>query len=165
MFFSILCFSDYRGTLLYYVCLITGAPCLSFDILSDTLGEKREEFPLTCYGVSGSQSAKGQQNHVIVLKMSNLHRTTKPKSEEDEEESDSESDEDEDKKPELETALIKHAGCINRIRVTFERNKNTIFTAFLNFSFNRYPGKKKNSYLTSIKEEKCFVALLMNAVK
>ena len=117
---------------------------MSFDILSDTLGEKREEFPLTCYGVSGSQSAKGQQNHVIVLKMSNLHQTTKPKSEEDEEESDSESDEDEDKKPELETALIKHAGCINRIRVNFERNKNTIFTAFLNFSFNRYPGKKKN---------------------
>ena len=148
---------------MYYVFLITGAPCLSFDILSDTLGEKREEFPLTCYGVSGSQSAKGQQNHVIVLKMSNLHRTTKPKSEEDEEESDSESDEDEDKKPELETALIKHAGCINRIRVTFERNKNTIFTAFLNFSFNRYPGKKKNSYLTSIQEEKCFVVLLMQS--
>lgn len=115
---------------------------MSFDTLSDSLGDKREEYPLTCYAVSGSQSAKGQQNHVIVIKMSNLHRTSKPKSE-DAEESDSESDEDEDSKPELETALVKHAGCVNRIRVRqvllkifFKRNKFIRFLRhFLVFSF------------------------------
>lgn len=97
---------------------------MSFDTLSDSLGDKREEYPLTCYAVSGSQSAKGQQNHVIVIKMSNLHRTSKPKSDEDAEESESESDEDEDSKPELETALVKHAGCVNRIRVKHQFYKN-----------------------------------------
>jgi ribosome assembly protein RRB1 len=59
-----------------------GAPCLSFDILQDSLGEKRETFPLTCYCVSGSQSEHGHLNHVIVMKMENLHRTTKEKKEE-----------------------------------------------------------------------------------
>lgn len=49
--------------------------------------------------------------------MSNLTRTSKPKDENDEEESDSDSDEDDDSKPELETALVKHTGCVNRIRV------------------------------------------------
>lgn len=106
----------------------TGAPCLSFDTLSDSLGDKREEYPLTCYAVSGSQSAKGQQNHVIVIKMSNLHRTSKPKSDEDAEESESESDEDEDSKPELETALVKHAGCVNRIRATTIGEKHVAAT-------------------------------------
>lgn len=106
---------------------IKGAPCLSFDTLSDSLGDKREEYPLTCYAVSGSQSAKGQQNHVIVIKMGNLHRTSKPKSDEDAEESESESDEDEDSKPELETALVKHAGCVNRIRVKHQFYKKNLF--------------------------------------
>lgn len=99
---------------------------MSFDTLSDSLGDKREEYPLTCYAVSGSQSAKGQQNHVIVIKMSNLHRTSKPKSDEDAEESESESDEDEDSKPELETALVKHAGCVNRIRVKHQFYKKSL---------------------------------------
>lgn len=108
---------------------------MSFDTLSDSLGDKREEYPLTCYAVSGSQSAKGQQNHVIVIKMSNLHRTSKPKSDEDAEESDSESDEDEDSKPELETALVKHAGCVNRIRVKHQFYKNS-FLKYMNLNIS-----------------------------
>jgi ribosome assembly protein RRB1 len=116
---------------------LTGAPCLSFDILLDTLGDKREEFPLTCYGVSGSQSAKGHQNHVIVLKMSNLNRTSKPKDGEDEEDSDSDSDEDEDSKPELETALIKHTGCVNRIRVCHALKNYIMFLSMFTTVYTR----------------------------
>ncbi|XP_071132450.1 glutamate-rich WD repeat-containing protein 1-like [Mytilus edulis] len=100
----------------------TGAPCLSFDIIPDSLGDKRETFPLTCYCASGSQSEHGHLNHVIVMKMENLHRTTKEKKESDENEDESDEDEeeedDEEKKPELETASIKHSGSVNRIRVT-----------------------------------------------
>jgi ribosome assembly protein RRB1 len=84
--------------------------------LQDLLGEKRETFPLTCYCVSGSQSEHGHLNHVIVMKMENLHRTTKEKKEEteeeDEESEEEEEEEDDEKQPELETALIKHNGAI-----------------------------------------------------
>ena len=58
---------------------IIGAPCLSFDVLQDSLGENREDFPLTCYIVAGTQAERGKTNHVIVMKMGNLHRTSKPK--------------------------------------------------------------------------------------
>lgn len=40
----------------------TGAPCLSFDIIGDQLGENREIFPQTCYIVAGTQAAKAHVN-------------------------------------------------------------------------------------------------------
>lgn len=58
------------------------------------------------------------------MKMENLHRTTKEKKESDENEDESDEDEeeedDEEKKPELETASIKHSGSVNRIRVGYK---------------------------------------------
>lgn len=82
------------------------------------MGENRETFPLTCYAVSGTQSEKGQLNNVIVMKMSNLHKIkVKSKDNEDDDSSDDE-DEDDTQQPELETALLKHTGSINRIRVS-----------------------------------------------
>uniref|UniRef100_A0A1L8DX10 Glutamate-rich WD repeat-containing protein 1 n=1 Tax=Nyssomyia neivai TaxID=330878 RepID=A0A1L8DX10_9DIPT len=96
----------------------TGAPCLSFDIIPDDLGERREEFPLTAYLVAGTQAARTHVNNVIVMKMSNLHRTSK---EENADESESDEEEEEippEKLPQMQCALIKHQGCINRIRVT-----------------------------------------------
>ena len=99
----------------------SGAPCLSFDVLPDDLGENRDSFPMTCYMVAGTQAERGKTNRVIVMKMSNLHRTkeTRKEKEENDEEEDSNSEsEDEDEKPELETALMTHSsGCVNRIRV------------------------------------------------
>ena len=70
--------------------------------------------------VAGTQTQRDKTNHVIVMKMSNLHRTTRPRDDEDSDggESSSES-EDEDEKPELETALVPHkTGSVNRIRVS-----------------------------------------------
>jgi ribosome assembly protein RRB1 len=60
---------------------------LSFDVLPDNLGSGREEFPLTCYIVGGTQADRAQANCVIVMKLSNLCKTQKS-SESDEEESD-----------------------------------------------------------------------------
>lgn len=40
----------------------TGAPCLSFDIVRDQLGENRDAFPLSCYIVAGTQAAKAHVN-------------------------------------------------------------------------------------------------------
>lgn len=40
----------------------TGAPCLSFDIVRDQLGDSRESFPMSCYMVAGTQAAKAHVN-------------------------------------------------------------------------------------------------------
>jgi len=53
-------------------------PCLSFDILRDGLGDQREEFPLTAYTVAGTQADTTQpdvHNSLLVMKMSQMHRT------------------------------------------------------------------------------------------
>lgn len=109
----------------------TGAPCLSFDIIRDDLGDARKDFPMTAYIVSGTQAARTHVNSVIVMKMSNLHRTSKER-DEDEESDSSDDDEDEEpeeeaKKPKMECALIKHQGCVNRIRST--RMENNVLAA------------------------------------
>lgn len=40
----------------------TGAPCLSFAVLSDNLGMGRSAFPHTAYIVAGTQAAKTHTN-------------------------------------------------------------------------------------------------------
>lgn len=93
----------------------TTAPCLSFDIIPDDLGNSRSEFPHTCYLVAGTQAETSAQNSIIVMKLSNLKRTFKEQKEEMEDSEDSDS-EDEDEGPELEAASINHSGAVNRVR-------------------------------------------------
>lgn len=40
----------------------TGAPCLSFDIIKDNLGNNRETYPLTSYLVAGTQASSAHLN-------------------------------------------------------------------------------------------------------
>ncbi|XP_011505507.1 PREDICTED: glutamate-rich WD repeat-containing protein 1 [Ceratosolen solmsi marchali] len=94
----------------------TGAPCLSFDIIKDDLGNSRETYPLTMYLVTGTQATKAHVNNLLVIKMSNLHGT-KIKDNSEDESSDSE-EEDEIKSPAMSVASIKHQGCVNRVRCT-----------------------------------------------
>nr|CAJ82130.1 glutamate-rich WD repeat containing 1 [Xenopus tropicalis] len=98
----------------------TGAPCLSFDVIRDTLGENRTDYPLTMYLCAGTQADSAQGNRMLVMKMYNLHRTSKEKKDDsDSESSDSGEEEDEEeKKPQLELAMVPHYGGINRIRVS-----------------------------------------------
>lgn len=94
----------------------SGAPCLSFDVIQDNLGENRDSYPLTAYIVAGTQAARTHANNVIIMKMSNLNKTGEDDDDEDE---DAElSDDDEESKPVMYSAMIKHLGCINRIRST-----------------------------------------------
>lgn len=99
----------------------TGAPCLSFDIICDELGNDRSSFPMTAYVVAGTQSARTHVNNLIVMKMDNLYKT-QPVDENAEENAVVSDDEDvipagyEIKTPQLTAALIKHQGCVNRVR-------------------------------------------------
>lgn len=52
-------------------------PCLSFDTLRDNLGDERSRFPATCYVAAGTQADVAKNNEVLVMKMSQLHRTQK----------------------------------------------------------------------------------------
>lgn len=110
----------------------TGAPCLSFDIIPDELGECREKYPLTAYMVAGTQASRTHVNNLIVMKMHNLHKTQEDEDQDDEDE-ELDDDEDEDlgnevaKKPHMTCALIKHQGCVNRVRAS--KLGNSVFAA------------------------------------
>ncbi|XP_059475367.1 glutamate-rich WD repeat-containing protein 1 [Neocloeon triangulifer] len=97
----------------------TGSPCLSFDIVSDSLGADRP-FPLTSYLVAGTQGERKNANHLISIKMSNLRKTLKEekkeKSDDDDEDSDSDSEAEADELPRLDCTMMPHKGCINRVR-------------------------------------------------
>uniref|UniRef100_A0A8C9KC46 Glutamate rich WD repeat containing 1 n=1 Tax=Panthera tigris altaica TaxID=74533 RepID=A0A8C9KC46_PANTA len=94
----------------------TGAPCLSFDIVRDHLGDSRTELPLTLYLCAGTQAESAQSNRLMMLRMHNLHGTKPPPSEGSDEEEEEE-EEEEERKPQLELAMVPHYGGINRVRV------------------------------------------------
>jgi ribosome assembly protein RRB1 len=52
-------------------------PCLSFDVLRDSLGDERQRYPATAYIVAGTQADIAKNNELTVYKLSSLHRTQK----------------------------------------------------------------------------------------
>ncbi|GAA0154587.1 hypothetical protein LIER_37919 [Lithospermum erythrorhizon] len=105
-----------------------GWPCLSFDILRDSLGLVRSEFPHTVYCVAGSQAEQAAFNTIGIFKLSNISGKSrelvpaKKDGEGSDMESDSsDSDEDDDEEggsgtPILQIRKVFHDGCVNRIR-------------------------------------------------
>ncbi|UNI22908.1 Ribosome assembly protein rrb1 [Purpureocillium takamizusanense] len=93
--------------------LSTPWPCLSFDIVRDSLGDNRKAYPATMYTVAGTQAdyAKASDNQLMVNKFSGLSRMEKV-----EEDSDDEDDDDEDADPILESRSIPLSSTTNRIR-------------------------------------------------
>lgn len=89
----------------------TGAPCLSFDVIPDTLGSDRDAYPMTCYLACGTQAQAANQNSLIVMRMSNLTRI-----QQGEDDDDNDYIEDAENGPHLNTASIKHVGGVNRVR-------------------------------------------------
>ncbi len=47
-------------------------PCLSFDLVPDSLGFMRRTWPQTLYMVAGTQAADPAGNRLVVMKVSNL---------------------------------------------------------------------------------------------
>lgn len=94
-------------------------PCLSFDVIRDSLGTNRSRFPHTVFAVAGTQADAAESNRLQVMKLSDLHRTRKTspgsdgeESEDDEEEGPDETDDD----PILDHINIPHRGGVNRVR-------------------------------------------------
>ncbi|CAD5163697.1 unnamed protein product [Musa acuminata subsp. malaccensis] len=110
-----------------------GWPCLSFDIVHDSLGLVRSEFPHTFYGVAGTQAEQASWNYLGIFKLSNISgkkRELVPVStadndvDMDSESSSDEDDDDEDDKssqPVLHLHKVAHQGCVNRIRSMIQR--------------------------------------------
>lgn len=91
-------------------------PCLSFDVLKDTLGTDRSGFPQTAWIVAGTQAGEvpghgRAKDEVVVMRMSGLSRTQHDDDSEDEEDND-EVDED----ARLDFLTLPHVGGVNRIR-------------------------------------------------
>ena len=86
--------------------LSTTWPCLSFDIIKDSLGDHRKSYPATIYAVAGTQaeSRRPKDNVLLVMKLSGLSRmegNNDEDSDEDDEDADAD-DDDEDAEPILE---------------------------------------------------------------
>merc|ERR1719387_452895 len=43
-------------------------PCLSFDIMPDSLGMQRSTYPMTCYVIAGTQADESANNRLYVMK-------------------------------------------------------------------------------------------------
>ncbi|KAJ9219461.1 hypothetical protein DTO169C6_8191 [Paecilomyces variotii] len=89
-------------------------PCLSFDIVRDSLGDNRTTYPATVYAVAGTQAegSRAKDNELMVLKLSGLSRMER----ENETDSESDSDDDESGDPILEHKSIPLNSTTNRIR-------------------------------------------------
>ncbi|XP_020102142.1 glutamate-rich WD repeat-containing protein 1 [Ananas comosus] len=112
-----------------------GWPCLSYDIVHDSLGLVRTEFPHTVYGVAGTQAEQSSWNYIGIFKLSNIKgkkRDLVPAASADNDadmqDSDSSSDEDDDEdesndasKPILQLHKVAHQGCVNRIRCMIQK--------------------------------------------
>lgn len=93
--------------------LSTPWPCLSFDIVKDSLGDNRKAYPATMYTVAGTQadSGKASDNQLMVMKFSGLSRMDRDQDDEEDED-----DDDEDADPILESKSIPLSSATNRIR-------------------------------------------------
>ncbi|KAL3830234.1 hypothetical protein ACJIZ3_019036 [Penstemon smallii] len=107
-----------------------GWPCLSFDVLRDSLGLVRTEFPHTAYCVAGTQAENPSWNFIGIFKLSNIsgkrrelvpNKKNKDGSSMDSESSESDEDDDDEDvgtsgSPVLQLRKVFHEGGVNRIR-------------------------------------------------
>ena len=102
-------------------------PCLSFDIVRDHLGNNRKHYPQTLYAVAGTQaeSARSQQNELMILKLSSLSRMDRGNETDSESDTDSDNNEPTSADPILESRSIPLSSTTNRIR-TFQPLPQTL---------------------------------------
>ncbi|KAI3402978.1 rrb1 [Candida oxycetoniae] len=95
-------------------------PCLTLDILPDSLGNERRNYPATVYLTTATQASKSKDNELITMKASSLAKTlVKDDNDENDDENDGDDDDDDmDADPILDTETIPLKHTTNRIRVS-----------------------------------------------
>lgn len=95
--------------------LSTPWPCLSFDIVRDSLGDNRKVYPATMYTVSGTQAEgrRANENALMVMKFAGLSKMDRAEDSDDDDEDDEDA---EDADPILESKSIPLSSTTNRIR-------------------------------------------------
>lgn len=107
-------------------------PCLSFDVLRDSLGAPRSTFPHTAFLIAGTQAATPRQNYLAFLKLGRLGQGRHGKkgqqgsdSDDDDSDEDDEGEEgmerEREEKPgeppaQFHYRMVAHTGGINRVR-------------------------------------------------
>ena len=88
----------------------------SFDILSDDLGGPRSKFPHTMYIAAGTQAQYANQNHVALMRLSEINQGRHGSKARDDDADDMSDSDDEDAPPQIHTNRIAHHGGVNRLR-------------------------------------------------
>ncbi|KAG7194843.1 Glutamate-rich WD repeat-containing protein 1 [Scheffersomyces spartinae] len=91
-------------------------PCLTVDVLPDSLGSERRTYPASVYLTTATQASKNKDNELITMKLSSLAKTLVKDDDEDEDEDEEEDGDDSDPIMDSETIPLKHT--TNRIRVS-----------------------------------------------
>jgi ribosome assembly protein RRB1 len=86
-------------------------PCLSFDIIPDSLGINRTKYPMSAFLVAGTQAATAKDNRLHVMRLSELHKT-----QHDDESDPDDDDDDLDVDPVVDVRSAVHMGGVNRVR-------------------------------------------------
>ena len=95
-------------------------PCLSIAVLGDALGQQRRRFPHTAYAAGGTQADASENNKILLLKMSDLHKTKHD--DDSDSEVDSASDDDADEDATIVFKSIRHVGSVNRLKAMPQAN-------------------------------------------
>eukprot|EP00035_Acanthoeca_spectabilis_P023070 m.447501 g.447501 ORF g.447501 m.447501 type:complete len:469 (+) comp19523_c0_seq1:25-1431(+) len=87
-------------------------PCLSCDIIPDSLGASRQTFPMTAYVLGGTQAGEEDGDELLVMKLTQIRRSAAPALDEDDED-----DDDDTEPPSFHSYGIKHPGAVNRVKM------------------------------------------------
>ncbi|CCD26449.1 ribosome biosynthesis protein RRB1 NDAI_0H02750 [Naumovozyma dairenensis CBS 421] len=105
-------------------------PCLTLDIIPDSLGSERRNYPQSLLMTTATQASKKKENELMVLSLSNLTKTLVNEDKEDDEDEDDEDNEDNDKDPVMENENIPLRDTTNRLKVSpFANSSKEVLTA------------------------------------
>ncbi|CAI1639952.1 hypothetical protein SEUBUCD646_0M02690 [Saccharomyces eubayanus] len=103
-------------------------PCLTLDVIPDTLGTERRNYPQSILLTTATQSSRKKENELMVLALSNLTKTLLK--DDNEEEDDEEGEDEEDVDPIIENENIPLRDTTNRLKVSpFAASNQEVLTA------------------------------------
>lgn len=103
-------------------------PCMTLDIIPDTLGSERRSYPQSILMTTATQASKKKDNEMIILSMTQLNKTLVK--EDEDENDDDEDNEDNDDDPIIENENIPLRDTTNRLRVSpFAQSNQEVLTA------------------------------------